>query len=349
MPKVLLVSGPDPLKWKGGLETYLLNLYSILIEESYLVDIENFDNHKLDLSDLESYYMFSRIVQEKVNYYDLVIVNSIYSPFLKPSKNIIVISHGIYRSMAINSKEVIKKSEFLDFYYKQGMLEEFSYRNKNVVAVSSELMVDMRKYYNPQKIFLIRNAINTNLFKPKPEKCQKEGLLTGLYVGRADTTKGYDIFTEVYNRTKGYIRWIQCISTGGLGDCELIEEIETLRNIPNHAMPDVYNNSDFVLFPSRYEGFGLVTLEALACGKPVIAFNTGIFKTFSRFMSFLSIGSPIQDKSIQVGRILHILNNIIGNRELRGCIGKYGRSFVVKYFNMNIWKERWLRLLNTMI
>ena len=37
------------------------------------------------------------------------------------------------------------------------------------------------------------------------------------------------------------------------------------------ALADVYRNSDALLFPSRLEGFGLVALEAQACGLPVIA------------------------------------------------------------------------------
>jgi glycosyltransferase involved in cell wall biosynthesis len=43
--------------------------------------------------------------------------------------------------------------------------------------------------------------------------------------------------------------------------------------IPDHELRDFYNLSDVFAMPSKREGFGIVFLEALACGKPVLAGN----------------------------------------------------------------------------
>jgi glycosyltransferase involved in cell wall biosynthesis len=40
-------------------------------------------------------------------------------------------------------------------------------------------------------------------------------------------------------------------------------------------MPYLYSSADVFVHPSRYEGFGLVTAEAMACGTPAVAFDTG--------------------------------------------------------------------------
>ena len=45
--------------------------------------------------------------------------------------------------------------------------------------------------------------------------------------------------------------------------------------IPNEELPRYYNLADIFVMPSKNEGLGIVYLEALACGKPVIASATG--------------------------------------------------------------------------
>ena len=59
---------------------------------------------------------------------------------------------------------------------------------------------------------------------------------------------------------------------GGLPDVELL----TLGGIAPAEVPVWVNAADAVIVPSDYEGFGLATLEALACDVPVIATPTGI-------------------------------------------------------------------------
>ena len=47
--------------------------------------------------------------------------------------------------------------------------------------------------------------------------------------------------------------------------------------VPFEQVPEVYNAMSFVVAPSRYEGFGLTPLEAMASGAPVIAADTGAY------------------------------------------------------------------------
>jgi glycosyltransferase involved in cell wall biosynthesis len=346
MGKVLLVSGPNPNIWRGGIETYLLNLYDLLVDLGHTVELEYFEKYGLSTYNLEDFYTYGLILSKKIESYDLLISNSIYGCFIPWSERSFVICHGLYKSMAENCIGSIGRISYMDFYYKHGLMENLAYDGRKVISVSSPLTVDLIKRHRPARVFTIRNCLDTELFSPRKIK-RADNQLVGLFIGRRDVTKGYDIFSSLYRLTRGYVRWVQCLSTGGLGNLEVLTDVETYENIPNKEVPDLYNLVDFVFFPSRYEGFGMVPIEALACGKPVIAFQIGIFKTLSRFFPFLSLGHPTQGLEPTLLKALRIIN-MLKDEELRKHIGNVGRMLVVKYFDTKVWKRKWLRLLETM-
>jgi len=55
----------------------------------------------------------------------------------------------------------------------------------------------------------------------------------------------------------------------GLGDA-----VRFLPGLPEADLPALYAGAEVFAFPSRYEGFGLPPLEALACGAPVLCCDT---------------------------------------------------------------------------
>jgi glycosyltransferase involved in cell wall biosynthesis len=53
----------------------------------------------------------------------------------------------------------------------------------------------------------------------------------------------------------------------------LEERVHFTDYIPDEELPGLYNLAEVFAFPSRYEGFGLPPLEAMACGVPVVSSN----------------------------------------------------------------------------
>ena len=59
------------------------------------------------------------------------------------------------------------------------------------------------------------------------------------------------------------------------GDLGIADRVHFIGPVPHERVPELYAGSDLCVVPSRYESFGLVALEAMAAGLPVLATRTG--------------------------------------------------------------------------
>ena len=103
-------------------------------------------------------------------------------------------------------------------------------------------------------------------------------------VGRYAYQKGYDLLIEawklIHNKYPDWTLHIYGSRDGDMGDYNKLEEMKNrfqLCNVFLHqATNDVYSKyteSDFYVMSSRFESFGLVLIEAMSCGLPVVAFD----------------------------------------------------------------------------
>ena len=72
------------------------------------------------------------------------------------------------------------------------------------------------------------------------------------------------VFRKLKTRAKLFVR----------GPCPAdLKDVVCIPKLPEEALPRLYASADVLFYPSLHEGFGLVPLEAAACGLPVIALN----------------------------------------------------------------------------
>ncbi|MBI4201142.1 MAG: glycosyltransferase [Chloroflexi bacterium] len=162
--------------------------------------------------------------------------------------------------------------------------------NRIVVSTAHEKGALQRLYNaDAEKIRVVPGGVDLARFQPGDQRAARDrlglnGHSTILYVGRLDPIKGL----EVMMRTVAVMnapRHIQLLVVGGGGDkdmeyvrmkrlaCELAiqDRVEFLGSLSNDQLPTYYQAADVCVVPSYYESFGLVALEAMACGTPVVA------------------------------------------------------------------------------
>jgi glycosyltransferase involved in cell wall biosynthesis len=174
-------------------------------------------------------------------------------------------------------------------------LQKALYHADRVVAVSqytrSRLLLEQK--LTPAQVVILPNTFDDRRFqiKLKPQylleryklSLEQPIILTVSRLGRSARYKGYGILLDALVLLRQNIPNIHYILVGKGDDRPWIEaKIETLNLsssvtltglIPDEELCDHYNLCDVFALPSQGEGFGIVYLEAMACGKPVLGGN----------------------------------------------------------------------------
>jgi glycosyltransferase involved in cell wall biosynthesis len=103
-----------------------------------------------------------------------------------------------------------------------------------------------------------------------------------------------------------------------------LPNVQFLGNVTQDALCRLYNIADVDLVPSRREPFGLVAVEAMACGTPVVATNEGGLPDFVND----SVGGlvPVEDAPALADKILDVLDRAVANPAWRADIQKYAEQ-----------------------
>lgn len=146
---------------------------------------------------------------------------------------------------------------------------------------------------DPNQVVLLPNTFDHTRFQiaPKPDYLLHRYNLTPdqpvmLTVGRldaADRYKGYDQILQALPQIRQQIPNVHYLLVGKGKDRSRIEQLIASLNlqdyvtlagfIPDSELGDHYNLCDVFAMPSKGEGFGIVYLEAIACGKPTLGGN----------------------------------------------------------------------------
>ncbi|MEA5583244.1 glycosyltransferase family 1 protein [Nodularia harveyana UHCC-0300] len=167
-----------------------------------------------------------------------------------------------------------------------------------------------------------------------------------LYVGRFDPRKGIETLVRAVNESqlrgdKNLKLIIGGGSTPGNSDGIERDRIENIINelgmteftilpgrLSQEILPTYYAAADVCVVPSHYEPFGLVAIEAMASGTPVVASDVGGLQ-FTVVPEVTGLLAPPQN----VAAFAAAIDRIVLNPELREKLGQAGRQRVESKFS----------------
>lgn len=293
--KMLLISNMYPNKANPGYGVFVKNFCESV--ENFNIEIKKIvmykNNCKFRFIKLLSYiiYYIKIIVYLLFNNYDIIYIHygSLNAPPVllinKLKKlNIYTNLHGsdVESNSFINNLLQKYQNMLLNISHKiivpSNSFKEIIIRKYNIdvekIAVYPSGGIDRRIFYKKNLQYLITNNIRIQ----KDMNTYYFG-----FVGRLEKFKGWETFIDaidyIINELK--VKNIMFIVVGDGKDflnmklkikkCSIEDNIIHLNNIYHKELSNVYNFIDVLVFPSFRESLGLVPLEALACGTPVIA------------------------------------------------------------------------------
>ncbi len=186
------------------------------------------------------------------------------------------------------------------------------------------------------KIAVVALGVDTARFKPQP--VQRGDRLVVLFVGSMVARKGLIPLLSAWEAMPQNSAHLIIIGRGTT-DSNLLRELpahcEIRHNVEHAELVRLYNEADLLAVPSVAEGFGMVYLESLACGTPVLASkNTGAADIISEGKNGWII-EPL-DVDALTERLRWAARNITAVREMRACALETGRFFTWERFRRNL-------------
>ncbi len=203
-----------------------------------------------------------------------------------------------------------------------------------IIAATTLEREQMHALYgaDPGRIAIVPPGVDLSLFRPIP--CEEASASIGLppdrnmvlFVGRIQPIKGIDFLIRamalLLRRNPALRDKTSLVIIGGHGDPSTDEELQRLDSLRRRlrvsdlvtflgsrdqdTLVDYYNAATTVVVPSHYESFGMVALEAMACGTPVIATDVGglSLNVADGYNGYLVETGDVEELAYKIGLLL---------------------------------------------
>lgn len=296
--------------------------------QSLGVPIKEFKfNNKLNA--LYEFFRFIKfLVKEKIQVIHINLVGiylfSMTGAVIAGVNNRIVHWHNVYEKPRTNKYRSVKFGSLL---------------STKIIAISNVVKYRNCDIYNinKSKVVTIYNAVDVISFSIDKENYNSKVILGT--VGKLTEQKGYDILLKAYKEVADHFSdlKLEIIGTGYLeSDLKnlskklgITNSVRFLGSMPNESVVERMNNWSVFILTSRWEGFGIVLIEAMALEKPVVATKVD------------AIPEVVEDgvtgylcESENHHEIAQAIITLLKDKEKAREMGKLGRKRVERYFTI---------------
>ncbi len=181
---------------------------------------------------------------------------------------------------------------------------------------------------------------------------EKYGSKILLFIGRLVYYKGVEYLIEAMRHIDAHLIIIgegpleNKLKTLAHGE-GVAEKMSFLKPVRDEELPHYYYACDVFVLPSvaRSEGFGIVQLEAMVCGKPVVSTNLPTGVAFVNQHQKTGLVVPPRDAQA----LAEAINTLLKDPKLRKKYGKYGKMRVEREFTKEIVAQRVLEVYGELI
>ncbi len=226
----------------------------------------------------------------------------------------------------------------LGYYYGRRFFAPYLRRLHETIAVSAPARDFLRQYFPAADPRVIPNGVDSDTFRPDhtPIRHLRDGMINVLFVGRLEKRKGLRDLVLGFRDMQGRIGRARLIIVGDgplRSQVERLVERERIPNVvmagyvPGSVLPRYYGSADIACFPATGgESFGVVILEAMASGLPVVATEVpGYLTVVDAGTDSLTVR---QRNPVELGAALTVLAR---DEELRRRLGRAALDKAGKY------------------
>jgi glycosyltransferase involved in cell wall biosynthesis len=221
-------------------------------------------------------------------------------------------------------------------FYPIGM-QSFVARRLDAVFTSSEVcrrQIAQDFGVRPDRLVNLRNGLDTELFSPDPGVARDP--LEILCVGRSsDPNKGIRTLIAALAKLTAPARLTLVDDDAPdnkvrrwARECGVLERVTLTGRVDSSALVGLYRRAALVVVPSRFEGFGLPAVEAMACGTPVVATRAGALAEVVE-----RTGGGLLAPRDDPGALALAIGRLLSDPGLRDDLARRGRERVLEAYS----------------